>query len=961
MANSDTDLDQFALKWVSRLIGLPVSIRKVVLFALAVRCPAGAATAKDLLSARGRPHSILDRPLESVLAGEGGDGQAELEFEVVERIGSRLGAWRIVSLIGMGGMGAVYLAKRDDGAYQRDVALKCMRGKLESDVAVSAFHTERNALAKLNHRDIVPILDGGVEDDGCPWFVMPLLSGVKIDDWCDERSLGVRQRVELLIKVCDAVSHAHEKAILHLDIKPSSVLVNSDGQPKLLDFGIAEVAEPNLVPSGLRSPRVFAFSPGFSAPELMRGEIPTASSDVYSLGSLMYFLLCARTPLGSSALQSQLAIASGKASIPPSALARRSDPSVYSVRACGTAWQLGEHLVGDLDAIALHSVELNPEARYSSVVELREDLARWMERRPISLRDGLRYKAGRFMARHPLRLSAAILLVLMMALLGGTALWQRREALREIEVSTRAEQIFSQSLAAAALTPRAVEPVGSAALLSRTEANFRRYAHKDENAVLARGLSSLARSQTDAGNYDAAQRLARESAVLAGDQKLQFAFNQVTLARLHNLRARYDLAIQAVEVGRERLGFVFTHQERLARLQLDTQLAIALYGSGDGARALRVLNESVVESEALRSPSGELVLAQMLIIRGNWYRQRLMIEASERDLNRAISLARKSDFRIVDDAREVLVRTMRSSRSPSGEKQALKVANELLESRLETLGERHPQTGVAWVELASMQMLAQDNPGANESVDRADSILSSTLGVNHPAYAKVLVARSHLLIFQSKLEQAVALTEKARGILERHHGSSHELTLDVRFLLANEYWWMARQNESFMGKAVNEMREAIALYQRRNGEVPALHRMAYAEMLQRVGDKAGSEREIAIAEKDALRQYGSNSEELLSARCARWEIIADRTGFTSERSEELDGLIESAESVDSLYSRSILFSLLMTKAEWLAKAGKADGARKTAMDAQGIAKQVGIPAWIARAAEVASRVGASQD
>lgn len=961
MARSDADdhLEPFALKWASRLMGFPSPARRAVLWVLAVGNPAGAAIVRELVFGRTVSDSILDRPLQSALGSAGNEGQEDARVDAGKRIGSRLGAWRVVSLLGMGGMGVVYLARRDDGSYQRDVALKCMQGKLTSEEAISAFQTERNALAKLNHRDIVPIIDGGIHDDGTAWFAMPLLEGDRIDEWCDQRSLDVRRRVKLLIDVCEALSHAHERAVLHLDIKPSAILVDVEGHPKLLDFGVAEISDAGRVASEGSSSRLAAFSPGFSAPELMAAGRGSAASDVYSVGALMYVLLCGQPPVSANALQAQIAIASRSAAAPPSAMASRCAPSVHAARSCGTARQLGKQLEGDLDAIAMRCVAFEPDARYRSMLALRDDLACWSAGKPISLRKTFGYAAARFVARNSRLVSLAILFALVTLTLGAVLAWQHHEAVREVEISTRAEQIFSQSLASAALR-QAGAPVGSAAFLGRTEVNFRRYADKDPPAVLARGLSALARSQTEAGNYDAAHRLAAESATLASGEGLQFAFNQVTLARLYNLRAQHAAAITAVEVGRKRLGFVFTDQEKLARLQLDTQLAVAHYGAGAAAKALRILGDSIPECEALDTSASRLALAQMLILRGSWYRQRLLVEASERDLARAMSLASTTDPRIMDDAREVLVRTIRSSSSEGREKRALKVATDLLASRSSTLGAQHPQTGIAWVELASMQMLAQDNARAQESVGRAERILASTLGKHHPAYAKVLVAQSHLRIFQSKLGEAVALTEAARGILARHHGEAHELTLDVRFLLANEYWWMARQDAGYMDKAMKEMRETIAIYQHRNGEVPALHRMAFADMLHQAGENESAEREIAQAERDAVRQYGPQSEEVLSAQHSRWEMATERTGFTAERSSALDALIDGAARIDSLYARSILFTLLLSKAEWHAKAGNSDEARSAVMEAERLAGEVKIPAWLDKARQVAGEIAVPQ-
>lgn len=931
--------ERIALRWTWRLHGLPSPLQRAALGLLSLRHPAAAAAARGQIARGERFASILDHSPQSLIASVFEERPGEPDAAAEQRVGRRFGAWRVEALLGMGGMGTVYRAARDDGTYEREVALKCMHGKLVSPGAVQAFRTERNALAKLNHRDIVPILDGGIEDDGTPWFVMPLVEGPPVSQWCDDRALSVRERVRLLAEACDALAHAHGRGVLHQDIKPIALLVGGDGHVKLLDFGLAEIAGAD------RAARPYAYSPGFAAPELLGGGRPSVAIDVYAMGALAYCLLCAQVPTASSMAYAPLAMVLRNKAEAPSGMALGVSRRACRARACKTADHLHRQLKGDLDAIAMKCVAADPADRYETVAALRDDLVRWMEKRPISLREGAGYRAALFLRRNAVQVSVACVLLATAGLFGTLAFWQRQQAAQELERSTRANQIFSQSLGSAALSHTQDLPLSSTALLDRTETNLRRYSAKDAPDVLARGLSILARSQTDAGNYEKAERLAVESYRAGSDAPLQFAFNQVTLARLHNLRARHGVAAHDAAVGLDKLRFVPSRQGRLAQLQLRMQLAIAKDGLDDGHAAQSILNAAIDEAEKLDTPAGDLVLAQMLILRGSWYRQRLMVDASEQDLMRAVELARGTEPRIVDDARESLIRTVRASRKPEREMRALALAKELLESRTQTLGDRHPQTGVAWGELAFMQMLDRDNAGARASVGQADTILAATLGKRHPAYARVLVTDSHLLMFDGRLQDAVARTKEALDIFERHYGRFHELTLDARFLLANQYWRLAGADGGSMDRALALMQETIALYAQRNGEVPAIHRMAYADMLLLAGRQPEAEREIARAKDDAARQYGPHSEEILSARLGECNIVASGREPDDALWSELTSVIADAARADSLYGRAILFAAQLTKADWLAREGDVAAAREALGEARALAERAGNPAW----------------
>lgn len=208
-------------------------------------------------------------------------------------VGRRIGAYQILEEIGEGGMGEVYRAVRADGQYEKEVAIKMVRGGYDSKSIVERFRNERQILAGLDHINIARLLDGGTTDEGIPYLVMELIDGIPIDRYCDEHSLGVNDRLRLFQQVCAAVQYAHQRLVIHRDIKPGNILVTRDGTPKLLDFGIAKLLDST---AGLETTMARPMTPEYASPEQIRGDNITTATDIYSLGVVLYRLLTGRSP-----------------------------------------------------------------------------------------------------------------------------------------------------------------------------------------------------------------------------------------------------------------------------------------------------------------------------------------------------------------------------------------------------------------------------------------------------------------------------------------------------------------------------------------------------------------------------------------------------------------------------------------------------------------------------------------
>ena len=260
--------DARALHLFDELLALSAGAREATLAALRHDDPEAHALLQSMLRADARRH-LIDQPWPGVPQGPAAAADDP-------RIGTRLGPWRIDHVLGSGGMGTVYGASRADGQYEKQVALKCMRTEMSSPALIDAFMRERNHLAQLDHPHIAPLLDGGVEADGRPWFAMRLVHGTAMDLWADQQRLGLKERIHLLLQACQALRYAHDRRVLHQDIKPGNLLVSTDGRVHLVDFGLSAVTG-SL--HGAVAPRV-AVSNGYTAPEVLSGGAASVASDL---------------------------------------------------------------------------------------------------------------------------------------------------------------------------------------------------------------------------------------------------------------------------------------------------------------------------------------------------------------------------------------------------------------------------------------------------------------------------------------------------------------------------------------------------------------------------------------------------------------------------------------------------------------------------------------------------------
>jgi hypothetical protein len=378
----------------------------------------------------------LKRELESLLACDApGQPLVEIPAEFVascsenhdsnpDMAGRRIGPYRLISLIGHGGMGAVYLCVRDDDQYQKQVAVKLLKRGMDTDFMLSRFRQERQILANLEHPFIARLMDGGATEDGLPYFVLEYVDGVPITKYCAEQNLSIPERLRLFRLVCEAVQYAHQNLVVHRDLKPSNILTTKEGIPKLLDFGIAKVLSPDLAGEVTFTQREFRMlTPDYASPEQIKGLPIATTSDIYSLGAVLYELLTSTRPH---------VFQSGSLTDVEHVICEV-DPEKPSVAADKT---LKRQLSGDLDNIVLIAMRKEPQRRYASVAELSEDLRRHMEARPIvAHEDRWTYRAGKFIRRNRLAVGAALLVAASLIVGIITTTIQAHRAERRFEVA----------------------------------------------------------------------------------------------------------------------------------------------------------------------------------------------------------------------------------------------------------------------------------------------------------------------------------------------------------------------------------------------------------------------------------------------------------------------------------------------------------------------------------------------
>ena len=694
--------------------------------------------------------------------------------------GQRVGAYKILRLLGEGGMGAVYLAYRADDFHKR-VALKLIRRGRINRASVLHFQRERQILAELEHPSIARLLDGGSTGDGSPYLVMEYVEGETLDQYCTAHELDFRKRLDLFRQICEAVHFAHQRQIIHRDLKPGNILVTTEGELKLLDFGIAELAREGALDRGhsrgsLQSaPGHRAMTPSYASPEQLRGEAATTASDIYSLGVLLCHLLTGRLPPPAAVIEATVSEPERLSDIVRSTATDGGD------RPAATAGlppsnDLARRLRGDLDAIAGRCLASEPRNRYDSARQLADDVRRALEHRPVAAREGgISYLSACWVRRHRVAAAAAMVMLLLAVGLTFTALrWRQTDRLHEQEalVANFVEDLLTTSrlldspdgpATAEKLleriqewAPERLDLQATLALsmgriyqerghyhearkLIETSLDLRRRLHPRIHEHLARGIHVLAGLLDELGEFERAEALFREALEmrrqLTGEQDEEYLYTLNNLASL--LAARGELT------------------EAAALYRRDLELRTELYGaeSPEAATALSSFGTFLFQSGD--PVDAESYLRPALEIRRRLYgSEHLAVATSLKNLAR------------------VLQTLERAEESERLYREALKVQEKLR-------GAKHPHVAAVLRDLATLRLQRGDALECELLIGRAREVLGETLPAGHWRFADADSIAGGCVAAQGRFSEAEPLLRESLAILKREKGEQAMVTREA--------------------------------------------------------------------------------------------------------------------------------------------------------------------------------------
>jgi serine/threonine protein kinase/tetratricopeptide (TPR) repeat protein len=667
--------------------------------------------------------------------------------------GEVLGAYRLVSLIGQGGMGTVWLAERCDGRFEGRAAVKLLNVAVAGRAVEERFRREGSILARVRHPHIAHLIDAGLSPTGQPYLVLEYVDGQSIDRYCDTRALGIEARLRLFLDVLAAVAHAHANLVVHRDIKPGNVLVSVSGDVKLLDFGIAKLLEPDtgadgMLHAALTRDGASALTPQFAAPEQLSSGSVTTATDVYALGVLLYVLLTGRHPAG-TAVRSTATLVRAIVEEEPR---RASDVVVLDDGAdeqgphagtrSTTPARLRRTLRGDLDTIVAKALKKNPAERYASVTALADDLRRYLRHEPITARpDTVRYRASTFVRRHRRGVAASLAVALLLSGLGAyhTARLaaERDRAQREAAKATRVSELLTGMLTAA-----------------------------DPYQVRATQAEPTVRALLDAGAAQVAQGL-------DGQPELRADILTV-LGRVYRRIGIYDkaqsLLEQALASGTAAFG-----AEHATVAQTLHDLGVVLADKGDYEASAQRLEQALAMRRSLLGPEHQDVAVTLSEL-GRVY-QDLGLNQRAEPLQREALRIRSKVLGASDKETAVsmsdLASVLRLKGDLAGAEALLK---ECLEINRTTRGEIHPNTATTWHDIGLIAAGRGDYARAESLMRQSLDIDRQTLGGNHPVVATTLNSLAHVLAAQQRSDAAAAALEEALAIARPALGSDHQLT-----------------------------------------------------------------------------------------------------------------------------------------------------------------------------------------
>ena len=692
------------------------------------------------------------------------------------RPGDRLGPWELVEQIAVGGMSRVFRARRTDGVYDQDVAVKLFDGAHLDESTGRRFDAERRILAALDHPGIARIIDGGQSGDGIPYVVMELVHGQPITRYCNRRSLDLAGRLQLFQKVCVALEIAHRNGVVHRDIKAGNVMVTDDGEPKLIDFGIAKVLASGGLAVDMPETRQgnALMTPEYASPEQLRGRQVDVTSDVYSLGVLLYELLTGTRPhkiAGLSPAEMENAVCNTIPADPSEMVERR---KTLPPSGLGDIGALKRRLRGDIDRIVMTAMRVDPADRYASALGLAQDLERHLSGQPVRARGSSRlYRASRFIGRH--RVGFAVTVAAFAVLAGALAI-----------VETQRERAGAEAARAESARAFLVE------MIQRADP----FENADEPTLagaLKQALPGLAQRFEDQPILEGEMRYAIGYA-LQNLGEVQPAREQLERALALRRQAGSPVDIAEVHDG---LGIVAWWESDFDAGRHHFQQAIELL-QGHGDERAKVLHVNVLAN-----------WAAMLIDAGE-------NQESERLALAALALAEGAES-VSAETLAAIWSSVATARDGLGNSEAaLEAFERTLEIQREATGEMHPSYAIVLNNMALMYYGMNRLQDATEAMQRSVEIRRATLGETHPQTATALFNLARLQTIAGEYDLAEENARTALVVARNGYESGHP-----RIGKAHEALAIVLEARGFPQEALEHARQAKSIYEQAAGVDPA--------------------------------------------------------------------------------------------------------------------------------------------
>jgi eukaryotic-like serine/threonine-protein kinase len=743
-------------------------------------------------------------------------------------LGKQIGPYRIVDELGYGGMGIVFRAERTDGEFEQKVALKLLRTGFTSDEQIRRFRIERQILATLTHEYIARLYDGGITNDGQPYFVMEYVEGLPIDEYCNTHNLNIPERLRLFLNVCDAVQFAHRKLIVHRDLKPSNILVTNEGTVKLLDFGIAKVLNAGEMFGESKQETqtgLLPLTPAYASPEQVLGEPITTSSDIYQLGIILYELLTGVRPYevtGRTPGEIERIICDEEPTKPSTVLTKRDSSSVSRLRRTASG-QLHHLLRGELDTIVMMLLHKEPDRRYNSAEQLAADIKRYLGGKPVSAYpDSWIYRTRKFVRRHGLTVAAVSIIILLLIGYGITITWHsqrtqlafeqaQREAEKAEQVTSFLMGMFEANDPAEALG----DTITARVLLERGIEQAEQL--DDRPALQAQMFDIVGQVYGRLGAYDRAIDLLRHAIDIRndhyGEMDDETAITKVHLANNIRKTGDYDTASEILEkaLAIQRTVLEPDHRDIGFTLSILGGVRMAQGKLEDSEKLLR--DALTIQRNEYDGDNPDI--AETLNILGLLLDQKGKTDDAIPYMQEAVRI-RRNLFNADDPRLAMSVNNLAMLYRMSGAYQdAEPLYREALEIKRHIFSEEHPSIAVT---LNGLGLVLQDLGRTEEAepyLREALSIRRQAFGDVHPRVAGSLNNLGNLIEDQGNLDEAAIYLREAREMFRTTVGESHPFVAYPTLGLSRI---LMKQNKPH--EAEPYIREALSI---REESLPASH------------------------------------------------------------------------------------------------------------------------------------------